>query len=90
MQSPMSIPQIFNTAPKQKPTINKPVILRPIQPNTPRLQIMVHLHRDEQKVLVDVDVYRMGCIEVGVAVDDMTSGFGEPVVHNVAVKWLVL
>lgn len=38
---------------------------------------MMHLHRDEQEILVDVDVDGMGRVQVGVAVDDVASGLGK-------------
>ena len=46
---------------------------------TPLAEVVVHLHRQDSKVLVKIDVDGLSGIEFGVVVDNVALGLSQPV-----------
>jgi hypothetical protein len=40
----------------------------------------MHFHGREQEVLIDIKVYHVVGVELRVAINDVASGFGEPII----------
>ena len=51
----------------------------------PLPEVVVHLHREDGEVLVKVDVDGVSGVELGVIIDDVALGLGQPVwAHHLA------